>query len=270
MADKYVVVELKGVEEIFPFPKRIDHDRWFEAIGAVRMGSDRSWDREYRMATAVSAGFITNGRCHGESETLKLSSRGDADTALLRKLIGHQERALPPAAGHPTANDMSASMMLRSIIDDGFLSETSVGRYHHAMAAQTAHQRREAETVMDLLRQIVGGDTGKNVLWKLSKGQSTETAEGKAWLAAKALVDQAAHLPPATATQHVWVVDDDRGEHIMMCPKAPTPEAMEALAIQIERNVLVGEFLLLPALRPAAPTTDVATAVPQSTKGSRK
>lgn len=48
-----------------------------------------------------------------------------------------------------------------------------------------------------LLRTLVLGDTGQGVLWKLSRGQSTETVEGKAWLAAKEIV---AGMPPHWAT----------------------------------------------------------------------
>ena len=246
MADKYVVVRIEDREEIFTFPNRVHHDRMFEGIGAIRMDSGREWRREYRMAEAVSAGFITNGQCHGESETLKLKSRGEIDTILLRAQIGHRVIPDPARATHPTPKAMIESTILRSVIEDGYLSESNVGRYHSAIASQSIHARHEAETVLDLLRQLVEGETGKNVLWKLSKGQSTETDEGKAWLAAKAMVDQMTHIPPAGATQHVWIVNDDRGEHVMMCPQAPAGEDMENLAARIERNVIVEEFLLLP------------------------
>lgn len=84
---KYVVVDFEGEEQIFTFPRSIDHDRFFEGVGAIRMGSSSNWKREYRLAEAVSAGFVDCGECHGHSETLKLKSRGDVDTALLRKML---------------------------------------------------------------------------------------------------------------------------------------------------------------------------------------
>jgi hypothetical protein len=88
MSEKYIVVSLDGVEEIFTFPKRIDHDRMLEGIGAVRMGTSSQWERKYRRAEAVAAGFVEGGHCVGRSETLKLNSREDIDTALLRKQRG--------------------------------------------------------------------------------------------------------------------------------------------------------------------------------------
>lgn len=84
---KYIVVKLDGEEQIFVFPKSVDHDRMMEAIGAIRMGSQRNWNRVYRDADTISAGFVVNGCCQGHSETLGLKSRGEADTMLLRKAM---------------------------------------------------------------------------------------------------------------------------------------------------------------------------------------
>lgn len=84
---KYIVVELNGEEQIFIFPKSVDHDRMMEAIGAIRMGSERNWNRQYRDSDAISAGFVVNGCCQGHSETLQLKSRDEVDTALLRKAM---------------------------------------------------------------------------------------------------------------------------------------------------------------------------------------
>lgn len=85
MEAKYIVVELKGIEEIFTFPKSVNHDRFWEAVGAIRMGSDSNWKREYRSAVLVSAGFVHDGHCCGRSESLSLESRGEVDTALLNE-----------------------------------------------------------------------------------------------------------------------------------------------------------------------------------------
>lgn len=81
---KYIVMQLDGVETIFTFPKTVNHDRMNEAIGAIRIGYENDWSRKYRQGKAISAGFITEGICHGRSETLNLDSRGDADTELLK------------------------------------------------------------------------------------------------------------------------------------------------------------------------------------------
>jgi hypothetical protein len=81
---KYIVVQLGEKESIFVFPRNIDHDRMFEALEAIRFGSERNWVREIRKnGEAISAGFIDGGRCHGHSETLGLASRGEPDTQLL-------------------------------------------------------------------------------------------------------------------------------------------------------------------------------------------
>lgn len=80
---KYVVVtvEEEPKEFIFVFPSYIDHDKFVEGLGAMRVG--HPWERKFHQA--VSAGFITNGVCHGHSETLGLKSRGTDDTHLLNR-----------------------------------------------------------------------------------------------------------------------------------------------------------------------------------------
>lgn len=79
---KYIVMALADQEEIFVFPRTIDHDRMKEACETIRFGDERNWNRKYRQGECVSAGFIDNGVCHGRSETLGLSSRGVVDTKL--------------------------------------------------------------------------------------------------------------------------------------------------------------------------------------------
>lgn len=82
---KYIVMSLNDVEEIFVFPRSVDHDRMVEACEAIRFGDQRNWSHKYHDGEAVSAGFIDDGVCHGRSETLGLSSRGKTDTQLLAK-----------------------------------------------------------------------------------------------------------------------------------------------------------------------------------------
>lgn len=83
---KYIVMALADQEEIFIFPRTVDHDRMKEACEIIRFGDERNWNRKYRQGGCVSAGFIDNGICHGRSETLGLSSRSEADTKLLAAL----------------------------------------------------------------------------------------------------------------------------------------------------------------------------------------
>lgn len=81
---KYVVARIKDKEEIFVFPRSINHDSFAEVLSFIKHGG-RDWNREY--AEPVSAGFVDDGVCHGHSETLKLTSRGSIDTALLRDAL---------------------------------------------------------------------------------------------------------------------------------------------------------------------------------------
>lgn len=82
---KYIVMALDDKEEIFVFPRSVDHDRMAEACECVRFGDERNWNRKYRNGECVAAGFIDNGQCHGCSETLGLKSRGAKDTAMLNQ-----------------------------------------------------------------------------------------------------------------------------------------------------------------------------------------
>jgi len=43
-------------------------------------------DLSLQFGTAISAGFITDGQCHGHSESLKLTARPVEDTLLLARL----------------------------------------------------------------------------------------------------------------------------------------------------------------------------------------
>lgn len=81
---KYIVTSLNGAELIFTFPQSIDHDRMWEGISATRFGSEQHWERRLRSCEVISAGFVSDGVCHGHSETLQVSSRGAIDAELLR------------------------------------------------------------------------------------------------------------------------------------------------------------------------------------------
>lgn len=75
---KYVAFRsCRGDDEIVVFPKIIQHSYMADMVEKNSFGG---LDR-------VSGGFIINGQCVGESESMRLESRGDVDTALLPKLL---------------------------------------------------------------------------------------------------------------------------------------------------------------------------------------
>lgn len=81
---KYVVFKIDGEEAIFLFPRTLRHDRFAEAVTAFKVG-DQHWRRPLRGEVPVAAGFVTQGQCHGKSETLGIGSRGAVDTGLLER-----------------------------------------------------------------------------------------------------------------------------------------------------------------------------------------
>lgn len=89
---KYLVAVIDDGEAMFTFPKTVDHDRMAEALESIRFGSGRNWDRKLfngvERGSIISAGFISNGTCHGRSETLGLDCRPIIDTALFRAQYG--------------------------------------------------------------------------------------------------------------------------------------------------------------------------------------
>lgn len=85
---KYVCVKNEdGKEEIFTFPRTVNHDRFAEVLSMIKVDGrgPNDWNREFRKP--VSAGFIDQqGNCHGKSETLRLNSRKE-DTAIYKAQI---------------------------------------------------------------------------------------------------------------------------------------------------------------------------------------
>lgn len=79
---KYIVtVDNAGMEEVFTFPRSIDHDAMAEVLGRIKNHTHGNWHRVCRKP--VSAGFVTaTGVCYGHSESLGLESR-PCDTQLL-------------------------------------------------------------------------------------------------------------------------------------------------------------------------------------------
>jgi len=69
-------------EEVFVFPRSVDHDAMAEALQGIKDQTHGNWNRVFR--TPVSAGFVDGaGNCYGLSESLGLNSRPEVDTALL-------------------------------------------------------------------------------------------------------------------------------------------------------------------------------------------
>ncbi len=85
---KYIVTVLDGEECIFLFPREVNHDYFAEAMEAIRFGNFRDWTRgKFKQGNIISAGFVTNGVCHGRSESLDIDSRVKLDTELLKAIL---------------------------------------------------------------------------------------------------------------------------------------------------------------------------------------
>lgn len=82
---KYVVTKDKnGKQELFMFPKSINHDDFAEVLSHIKMrnpNNHRDWERMYR--EPIAAGFTDGKTCSGRSETLNLDSRGRLDEMLI-------------------------------------------------------------------------------------------------------------------------------------------------------------------------------------------
>ena len=78
---KYVVVTSEYGEQLFTFPKNINHAAFADVLGSIKHGDGRFWQRVYK--NPVSAGFTDGTECYGRSESLNLDSR-PGDGLLLR------------------------------------------------------------------------------------------------------------------------------------------------------------------------------------------
>ena len=63
-------------EQIVVFPKIIQHSVMADNVQRSSFGSLRP----------IAGGFVVNGECVGESESLRMKARPETDTALLKKL----------------------------------------------------------------------------------------------------------------------------------------------------------------------------------------
>jgi len=84
----YFVIALANHEYLITFPAHmdIDHKAVYDAVTTIKVHTSRNnWERKFRGAQVVSAGLIDTGmNCHGESESLGVTSRPEKDTALLK------------------------------------------------------------------------------------------------------------------------------------------------------------------------------------------
>lgn len=79
---KYVVTkDENGKEELFMFPKSVNHDVFANAVSRLKDQSHGNWKRIDR--DVISAGFTDGRSCLGRSETLNLDSRGRLDEMLI-------------------------------------------------------------------------------------------------------------------------------------------------------------------------------------------
>lgn len=73
----------KGKEELFIFPKSINHDDMAEVVSFCKQKVGHGWERFYKQP--VSAGFFDGTNFFGRSETLDLDSRPAQDQTLYSK-----------------------------------------------------------------------------------------------------------------------------------------------------------------------------------------
>lgn len=82
---KYIVTrDENGKEEIFIFPKVINHNEFAEVVNRAKTfidGNPRNWVHMRR--EPIAAGFFDGKTCYGHSETLRLRSRGRLDEMLI-------------------------------------------------------------------------------------------------------------------------------------------------------------------------------------------
>lgn len=82
---KYICMINGDKQEIFTFPRTVNHDAMAEVLGSIKNQTHGDWRRVFR--EPVSAGFVDGkGNCYGESESMGLESR-EEDTHLLAKQI---------------------------------------------------------------------------------------------------------------------------------------------------------------------------------------
>jgi len=74
---KYVVFNGYNGEQIIVFPKKLQHAQFAESVRNMSFGQ----------MEAISGGFVEDGECVGKSISLRMESRGEADTALLETLL---------------------------------------------------------------------------------------------------------------------------------------------------------------------------------------
>lgn len=93
---KYVVFDGHNGEQIFVFPKIIQHSVMADMV------EENSFGGLHR----VSGGFVLNGECVGRSESMRLDSRPEVDTELLQTYFTHLLK--------PTA-DLSADLSVLEV-----------------------------------------------------------------------------------------------------------------------------------------------------------
>lgn len=74
---KYVVFTGYSGPQIIIFPKKIQHKEFADSIAELSFGTMRP----------ISVGFVRDGKCVGESISLRMVSHGEEDTALIQQLL---------------------------------------------------------------------------------------------------------------------------------------------------------------------------------------
>ena len=78
---KYIcVLTESGTHEVFTFPDTVDHYAMMESLSRIK---NKKTYGERTLRVPVSAGFVLDGECFGQSITLDLKSRPE-DTEILK------------------------------------------------------------------------------------------------------------------------------------------------------------------------------------------
>ena len=83
---KYVVFDGYNGEQIIIFPRNIQHSCFAGSITKLSFGTMHP----------ISGGFVVDGECVGESESLRMVSRGELDTALINDMLNKKQLDVKP------------------------------------------------------------------------------------------------------------------------------------------------------------------------------
>lgn len=87
---KFIVLTDGNKESMFLMPRDAEftHKKFAEAVQGYRHGREDRWERSFCAHDVVSAGFVSRaGKVHGESESIGVKCRGEADQKLYDQMF---------------------------------------------------------------------------------------------------------------------------------------------------------------------------------------